>query len=109
MVAKKDMKKRQCIDSHVGGVGFIRQGENDTYAEETRMNAALFQLVVFIGIKATRATLRKWAQSESVFFPLPTQNIFTTPKNYYLCSLSAFKEEAIQTQLFFAAVVDSWL
>lgn len=34
VVAEKDVEEGQCVDPHVGGAGFIRQGENNTCAEE---------------------------------------------------------------------------
>lgn len=37
MVAEKDVEEGQCVDPHVGGAGFIRQGENNTCAEENMM------------------------------------------------------------------------
>lgn len=38
VVAEKDVEEGQCVDPHVGGAGFIRQGENNTCAEENTMS-----------------------------------------------------------------------
>lgn len=40
MVAKKNVKEGQCVDPHVGGAGFIGQGENNSCSEEMRRTAS---------------------------------------------------------------------
>lgn len=65
VVAKENMKERQRINLHVGGAGFIRQGENNTCAEDKNGCG----LTSSGGFQQTHSPLKKRTTWESACFP----------------------------------------